>query len=196
MRVKTSMFCSLSRNAHWQEWLLKHTPDLHEDLLKTLAKGSCHANKEKMIGHLVLIKQRGLVSEFEKLIRERFPYVEDKEGSTSTPQKKREKIIPLSQPRGIVDLNKHKIFKAYHPHILSYPAKIIIVGKSRDDVRRRVYNFIRSKISVDWIIVEDRAYVEYFFEQHRETAAKIKAEEREIAQYRRKNNLADGVHET
>ena len=188
------MFCSLARNVHWQEWLSRYAPDLHIDLLKTLEGSSCKANKNKMIGILVLIKQRGLSAEFEKLIVDKFPYIEDRE-ATKQQAKSNMRSLAVTPPPS-EDFNKHKVFDVYCPHILTYPGKLIILGKDKDDVRRRVYNFIRNKIGVDWLMIEDRVYIEYFFEQNRETIAKVKPEDREIARYRRKHNIPDGLNET
>ncbi len=203
MKIKTSLFCAMARNVRWQMWLKEQAPDLHDDLIKTLAGNSCKANKNKMMQILVMIRERHLIEKFEAFVRSEFPYLEDKpprlakipdqissSSTTRKPPPSLDKVIDLN-PEEEAAVNKHKVFKSYRPHTLTFPCHLIVIGKNKEELKKRALSFTRNKIGIDWIIVEDRVYIEYFFEQHRKTLEKIKPEDREIHQYRRKNGLPD-----
>ena len=192
MKIKRSLFCTMSRNQEWQKWLSNKAPDLLKELLETLEKRSCRANKEKMSQILVALMQRGLTDEFEQLVHERFPWLEDKppklmENIKVHSTTKRERPITLS--REVIEKDIHGVFGVYKPHLLTFPGKMIIQDPNPESLQRRVQIFTRNKIGVDWLIIGDHAYIEYFFPQYRQTMEKVKPENREIAQYRRKKGL-------
>jgi len=191
----------MSRNIRWQVWLKNLAPDLYADLMKTLDGNSCKANKEKMMQVLVALGQRGHQTTFEEFVRSDFPYLEDLpprivagNALPNLPVKKKEEKIFNMTPEEEEAVNKHKVFKMYRPHALTFPCHLIIIDPNKEILKKRVMTFIRNKIGIDWIVVEDRAYVEYYFEQHRTTLAKMKPEEREIYQYRRSKGLPDGTN--
>jgi hypothetical protein len=169
--------------------------------MKTIKGNSCKANKDKMMQILVAIRERNMIEKFENLVRSEFPYLEDRPprlvNSIPKPNCFKKKLTP---PEKIIDLNpeeemavnKHKVFRSYRPHTLTFPCRLIIIGRNKEELKKRALTFTRNKIGVDWIIIEDRVYIEYFFEQYRKTVEKINVEDREIFQYRRANNLPDG----
>ena len=141
---------------------------------------------------LVALRQRNLIDKFEQLVRERFPWLEDKppkivENIQVRMPTKKEK--PLTISREPITADKHGVFEIYKPHLLTFPGKLIVRDPNPKSLQRRVQAFIRNKIGVDWIIIEDQAYIEYFFPQYRKTWEKLKSEDREIAQCRRKRGL-------
>lgn len=207
MRIKFSSFCGLSRNPDWQSWLQGIADDLHYDLMQTIrsSKG-CRANSKKMydIYHALYSKNKG--KEFESFMRRRFPYMvlEGEKSPQPAPKilAKRKPDPKLIQHRGheaatdrsarehYEKLNKHKIFKSYRPDLMVFPQKMILVDKP-ENLYNQVHRFIKNKLAADYIIIEDRAYIEYFEPRFASVVDKIPREKREIWVYRQKARQAD-----
>lgn len=86
-------------------------------------------------------------------------------------------------------LNKHGVFKIYNPGILTFPSKIILIDDDKLRLVRRTRNFVKNKYGVDYLIIEDRAYIEYFNLTHRNIVKQINPKMREINIYKRANHL-------
>jgi hypothetical protein len=199
MNIKTNSFCAISRNSDWQAWLRETAPDLLEDLLKTInGNKGCKANSAKMVEVYHALYQRGHGTKFEDFISRRFPYIV--EGQTrvqhldKTPASKApppptnlptKKVITQYTPVDFEALNKHKVFRSYRPDILSFPQKHIIIDQP-DRLTHLVHEFAKDKIGVDYIIIEDRAYIEYFESRHGATVNKVERSTRDIYIYRQK----------
>lgn len=198
IQVDQGRFCTLSGNKDWQEWLKKEDSELYLDLMRTRMSGKgCNANKEKMRQIYSMIYAKGKGESFEKLIHQRFSYLiidsgtRNKEQSIS--QTKNENLAKISIPPKILaptnaeNLNKHKVFASYKPSILSFPKKMIFVNSNKNQLEAIVKHFLKDKASFDYIIIDDRAYVEYFNLENQEEADKIPKESREIYKYRMAN---------
>lgn len=195
MDIREGTFCGLARNPEWQKWLLEIAPDLHAQLLDTLEHSrGCHTNRDKMLEILSVLKIREKMPEFEQLVRERFPYVEDKKSGIKAKLNKKQQKFTTQRPIPTTR-DEHGVFKIYKPHLLTFPAKIIISDKDRNSLERRLFHFIRNKIGVDYLIIGNRAYVEYFFPQYRATLEKMSADDREIAKFRRLKSLPPDAKE-
>lgn len=201
IQVDQGRFCTLSGNKDWQEWLKKEDSELYSDLMKTRMSGrGCNANKEKMKQIYSLLYAKGKGESFEKLIQQRFSYL-----MLDNDVKNKDALIakvPLQQPKPVSqvkipprilaptnteNLNKHKVFSSYRPNILSFPKKMIFVNSNKDQLEAIVKHFLKDKTAFDYIIIDDRAYVEYFNLENQEEADKIPKESREIHKYRMAN---------
>ena len=192
MRIKTSSFCGLARSDDWQAWLKSKAEDLYQDLIRTVkSRKGCRANTNKMMDIYYTLYDRKLGSQFEGFISTRYPWmVERTNRPTPTQVKETVKKVKLQgldkkPPTNYEELNKHKVFGVYRPHILNFPQKLIIVGNP-DSLFNEVHNFMKNKIAVDYIIIEDHAYIEYFEPKYAKIVDRIPRETRDIYKYRQK----------
>lgn len=185
MKLKISHFCGLSSASDWRAWLKSTAPDLYDGLINGSKKG-CKANQEKMIEiHKALI-DRGLQSKLNDFIRQRFPYVIAEDSAATLKLMKQAAATPTQPIVGhIEEMNKHQVFRSYRPDILSFPHKYIIVGNPAN-LKERVKSFAFDKVGVDYIIVEDHAYIEYFLKRYSDVVEKIPQEDRDIWIYRQR----------
>lgn len=191
-KIKQNQFCALSKNSNWQEWLRSNAIDLYYDL-KDHLKGStsCNSNKKKMIKIRKALHDKGLDKELLKFLKVFYPTILtpilDNSSSDHSDTK-----IKTSKPE---DLNKHKVFGAFFPGILVFPHKFIIADFNRDNLMKRLRRFIKNKLSIDYIIIGDRAYIEYFEPRYSKEAAQIDDEDREIYQFKKKHGLTRNVYD-
>ncbi|MEM3097469.1 MAG: hypothetical protein QXU32_01950 [Nitrososphaerales archaeon] len=128
---------------------------------------------------------RGLGDKLIAFIKERFPYMVQTIPDQQPNVVKDKPPLPHKQLTHIEDLNKHGVFAHYRPDLLTFPQKYIMVGEP-DKLPDMVQQFIRDKVGVDYIIIDNTAYIEYFHKKYSDIAAKINPEDREIAIFRRK----------
>lgn len=188
--IKTSAFCGLSRSDDWQNWLKVVASDLHQDLLSVVSAGKgCRANTNKMMDIYFELNKRGLEPQLITFLKRRFPWIV-KDTEQVQPQRVLKPIAKKTQlveqqPRDWNALNKHNVFMLYRPDILSFPQKLIIVDEPAL-IYGRVQAFIKNKLAVDYIIVENYAYIEYFDAKYAAVIDKIPRTARDIYKYRLK----------
>lgn len=191
MEIYTHSFCSISRNDDWQAWLKATATDLYTDLSKTLSsKSGCKANSNKMQEIYSKLYTRGLGPAFEDFVTRRLPWLV----KTQTGQPKTHKPITVQKPAPkekstipaeFAKLNKHKVFESYNPNLLTFPQKLILTGDS-EQLYPRVQLFCKDKLAVDYIIIEDHAYIEYFLPKFTSIIDRYPRNNREIFKYRQK----------
>lgn len=178
MRVKNGQFCSISKKKEWQEWLANIDEDLY-DMLMTVVneRRGCRTNKEIMMKIYRLLYERGHGADFEQFIDNHFPWmIESRRNHISS------KICKVRSSTNCKEINKHKVFKSYRPDLLTFPHKLILV----DDVNvieERVKAFVADKILIDYIIIDDHAYIEYLQPKYADLIDEIPMEAREIHTY-------------
>lgn len=173
--------------------------------MHTRAAGrGCGANREKMKHIYNQLYVRGKGQEFETFIRKRFTYLIAGEGPAKKAKPNQVQGNPefrpanarrfrqptrVHVPTNAANMNKHGVFKSYRPHVLTFPKKMIFVNQDPRQLQAIVQNFIKSNgyVGTDYIIVEDRAYVEYFEAAHIEESKQVPKESREIYQYRQQH---------
>lgn len=67
-------------------------------------------------------------------------------------------VSKQAAPAAVKDSDE--IFENYNPDLLTYPRRIIFEGEA-SELRSKVQSFLVDKIKSDFVIVGDRAYVEY-----------------------------------
>ena len=77
------------------------------------------------------------------------------------------------------------IFIHYNPIVLTYPRRIIFTGPSRE-LQKKVREFIIDKIKSDYIILGERAYIEYLKKIDEMIMNKIPLSNWQIAAYRQR----------
>lgn len=184
MNLRISEFCSLARNKKWQEWLLNYNKVLYDDLMNTLTnvKGGCKKNTAKMIEIRNTIKKDGNDEVLFQFLKTNFPTVLDR----SVVRKRSKNTNPDKDISG--PTNKHSVFKSYNPGLLTFPQKKIIADSNPASLQKRVRKFIANKVKADFIIIEDRAYIEYFLPRFKKEAEEFPEEMREIYLWRKQKH--------
>jgi len=189
--IKTSAFCGLSRSKDWQNWLEETAPDLHASLMTTVGSAvGCRANSNKMMDIYFDLNKRGLEPQLITFLKRRFPWIIKGEKPTQQPSI----VFPTQRvqnyPKDWASYNKHGVFGVYRPDILSFPQKLIIID-SPDRLMQRVQHFAQDKLAVDYIIIDDRAYIEYFDSKYAMIVDKFPRDSRDIYKYRLKIQHAE-----
>ena len=169
MELKTGLFCRIAREAPWQEWLGVHSSDLLAELEYTIEKHGCGEVELCMVKIMNALKAQGLEPQLVAFLMRRYPYIL-KSFKTESP--------------------KHKVFEFYNPNVLTFPHKIVMRNNDPDKLEEMVNKFTKDKCGVDFVIVEDCAYVEYFNPKHRDIADKMPVATREVYRYKQARKSA------
>ena len=182
MRLRLSSFCAISRNDDWHKFLSENAPDLLKELTEFLRTSTgCRDAKTKMIEIYKKLYAANAGEKLEGFIRSRFPYIIEQDD-----QPKRRAV--RREPRKIiVPSNKHGVFKSYKPGILTFPHRHILADSDTKRLLEQVKIFIRDKVSPDYIIIGDTAYIEYLLPKYKDVADQIPEHAKEIEQYRLRN---------
>lgn len=202
LRLHYSKFCGLARTPEFRTWLKSTSSDLEDYLAQASPVGGCKARADRMVHVYNRLYETGKGEIFENFIKERFPYVIDKNvGASIDPHKYMTAIqkkvapapIPSIQSEAGKALDIHGVFKIYKPDILTFPQKRIIVNSDRTQLDAQVNTFVMDKFGVDTLIIGDRAYIEYFEPRYKEVVSKIHPEKRDIYQYKQRNKNANHI---
>jgi hypothetical protein len=173
---RTDQFCALSTDQTFHKWLEDVDKEVYAGLQVHLKRNpGCRANKEYMKMVRRQLSANDLNDELIKFLRDYFPTV----------------LKPIIEPRennkiDLSELNKHGVFRIYRPHILTFPHKYIIVDSDLEQLKKKIVEFIKDKIGTDYIIIEDRVYIEYFEPRFKEEAETVPREVREIWLYKKR----------
>ena len=182
--LRKDQFCSISRNIKWQEWLYSVAPDLCEELKIHLKNSrSCKSNREKMIEINDKLVNRGLNSVLISFLSKNMPYIIKKTEDEHTTNRS----IIISRYDDVA--NNDGVFLSYNANILQFPQKVIIENKDSRQLLIDIKKFLKDKIGFDYIIIGNRAYIEYFKLKYDKESKLISRESREIFQYRIKHNI-------
>ena len=184
-------FCGLGRRPEFKEWLKAQSPEMYT-YLQSGAIG-CKARAERMTHIYNKLYELGKGTEFENFILDKFPYVIDRGKDVKPVLNPRKHMTAKVNKRPVVQpqranteaLNKHNVFRTYKPDILSFPQKRIIINENRKQLEAQVASFIQDKFGVDHIIVEDRAYIEYFEARYKNVVEKVPQNKRDIHLYKK-----------
>lgn len=172
-KVKIDKFCSLAHSPSWQAWLYHFDANLFSEFTKKIrASRGCSQNTDIMIDTLKDIDKD--ISGSDKLL----------------------KFLRLNYPYMLVDdvddvkddIINDEIFEHYNPDILTYPHRLIIAG-SKQDLLNRIQTFSENKLRVDYVIVDDKLYIEYLNNNDGNISSKIPKSNWKIASWKLKHDL-------
>jgi hypothetical protein len=185
-RVKTQQFCSLCREMRWQSWLNSVAPDLYKALVDHLSYSrSCRANHQAMVEIINKLEQRKIIEKMVQFLIKEYPYAVEE---------MKDKPKPPSASRVLDRIDDQNVFLVYRPNLLTHPQKLVMENEDRPALHRDIMNFIVDKVSCDYIIVGNRAYIEYFKSKFSMESQKIPYNSREIYKYRLKRGLAPDAY--
>jgi len=178
--IKYTQFCGVVREKNFQLWLGHISPDLYQDLIDHLKKStSCKSNIVKVKQLEKEIEKLGLTSKLIDFLTKHYPLTISNEN---------EEIKPDTN---ITLENDKKVFSFYNPRLLTFPQKMIFTSTDSKKLTETVKQFISDKVNCDYVIIKDKAYVEYFHRKYSQEARSISKSSREIFKYK----LREGIHE-
>lgn len=177
-KINSNEFCYLAKSEIFLTWLKSLNADLHTDLIRFLMSGNgCAENRAKMYEVLqVIVKNRQWALSLESFLLKHFPamIVGDK-ASAAAPRRLTKEVE-----------NKHNVFTYYDPSLTTFPRRIILSG---DDLRKKVGDFCARQFYCEWIIIEDRAYVEYIQPDASIQKSDIPEKNWQIRAFKKKSNI-------
>lgn len=180
-KIKTRQYCSLAKEQLWQSFLYTVAPDLHDDLVNHLSTStSCRSNTIKMENIQASLEARKLLPRTIEFLKKEYSFVieEIKESFDDKDLVFKGKIIYTDASQNI--------FKNYNHNLLTFPQKVIIENDSDIGLRCDIAGFIKDKLNVDYVIVGNRAYIEYFKIKYSNESKLIKSEDRDIYKFKNK----------
>jgi len=180
LKINIQEFCSIARNKKWHKWLRSNFPKMADELEAVVYgdKPGCSKNKTAMLTIYGKITASSKLKEFEKFISKEFPAAVVGNGPKIF---KNEEIINIDSP------NKHGVFKSYKRHVLTFPQKLIIENANEVELKKKVEEFIKDKFRPEYVIIEDRAYIEYFLSKYKDAASDFPSDEYEIFLWRKRS---------
>lgn len=187
MRIDVNSFCSLSRATDFQDWLKSVAAPLHTELIEHLKLGkSCGSNKNKMRVIYDKIKLGGLDNKLKDFLKSTHPNMLIAEQPTVAAETNKIEVTAE-------EANVHKVFPIYKPGLLMLPQQGIFIDNEYEPVMNQVMNFLKNKISTDYIVLKSNlywhGYVEYFDRKFVDEIEKVKKENRPIAIYKAKHGI-------
>lgn len=184
-RIRTQQFCSLSQEQLWQSWLQSVAQELYEELMAHIKKSnSCRSNHLKMTEIYAELEKRKLVELMIEFLRKEYP-------NTVEEVQKMGEIKPRSSSSTKVSTSRDQdVFVYYKPGLLTFPQKMILENNDPTDLERDVHNFLIGKIGGDYIIIGNRAFIEFFKLKYAKESKEVSMTQREIFQYRLKHGLS------
>lgn len=182
-RIHVKQFCTLSNDYKWQGWLQSVSPTLHRELMQHLAQSkSCRSNQEKMQEIQKSLDGSNKLPAMIAFLKREFPQMIE--------EIREEKDGPAPIKSTIVSgLEKNEVFSHYNPNLLTFPQRMVLENKDPEALKRDVKEFIVGKVGVDYLIIGDRAYIEYFKLKFIREASQVPITSRELYKYRLKKGL-------
>lgn len=184
VRVKLDQFCALSSSAKWQAWLFRYDVALYNELADHLrsGRGGCKGNRDKMIELIGKIDSSpGGSLQLETFLAQEYPFILEKSTDLapvvqSVPRPVVQSIprpVVQSVPASVISVSRSVPFELRDRHVLTFPHRRIFEGRDSVALHREVIEFLRDKARADYVLIGDRAYVEYVPKEHAGIAYKI-----------------------
>ena len=182
MRIRIEQFCNLSTNNTFQRWLWAYDPDLYKELTNHLkvSKG-CGSNREKMTVLIGKIEARpggrNAVIEF---LRTNFPAMLDQDNiheSSISDKQIESTVIPSDVPF---------LFNGVQ---LTFPRRIILHHPNLGVLQENLKNFIKDKLRIEYIIIGNKAYIEYVPVSHARVLNQIPEVNWQVPKFKRSHGL-------
>ena len=167
MKLVLSQLCNLSISQSWHNWLYDFDKNIYTHFIQMMRDAkNCSDNKKVMLKIVNEIRR----SEDAAIFYE---------------------YLHLNHPLAITghryDNAVNQVFKDYDPNIKTYPKRIIMSNDNEKILLNRVRSFTRNKICCDYIIIDDKAYIEYLDNDELEVIDSIPNKNWLIAAYRKNN---------
>jgi hypothetical protein len=133
--------------------------------------------------------KEGKLVDLVKFLLVEYPITIDKDGDID---EKAPEIISTPGPqrsRYLTKIDNDVVFKHYNPHMLTFPQKLVMQNSDLKQLELDAKDFITGKLNTDYIIIDDKAYIEYFKLKYQDESKKIPKDKREIFLYRTKTNI-------
>lgn len=168
MKVKIRQFCSLATSPSWQAWLFHYNNDIYTKFIKSLREShGCTDTRELMQELLIEIQNGGGGVELFEFLSKHYPYMIESDNNEN------------------IEDGYDDIFVHYNPKILTYPRRLILTGEKRE-LLKRIKEFLLDKIKSDYIIIRNKAYIEYLEKCDAALVDEIPIENWMISKYRQK----------
>ena len=188
-QILHNQFCALAKETRFQKWLESISPQLYSELIEHLKTATgCKASTQKMQEIQQKLQVMDKATQLVNFLRENYPTtiirLED--------QKPKEEVGEILKGKSksptlfLTKIDNATVFKHYNPNLLTYPMKAVFMNEDVNALRRDVKKFMADKIDIDYIVIGNKAYVEYFKIKHEEEAKLVPKQRREIYQYRLK----------
>jgi hypothetical protein len=89
----------------------------------------------------------------------------------------------------MVTAHDQDVFEHYNPNLLTFPQRIIIKNDDPEGLKRDVNDFIINKVGVDYLIMDNMAFIEYFKLKYSAEAKMVALESRELYKYRQLHGI-------
>ena len=151
MRIRVEQFCNLSTNSQWQAWLYKYDSVLYQDLINHLrTTRGCSHNREKMVELMGVIESRsGGQNAIMEFLKSSFPSIIDYDGE----------VVSSAIPVTVAPFE-------WNGTQLTFPRRIILQHVDVNVLLENVKSFISDEIRVEYVIIGNKAYIEYVPSSH------------------------------
>lgn len=141
MNLRISKFCSIATSATWHTWLFSIDRAIYQRFIKRLhiSKG-CSQNNDIMLDILKDLKASGYYDQLMDYLNNQHPDIVIKPN-----------IVTKT-------LSEDPIFGYYNPSLITYPRRIILSGSDLESVAK---SFVSDKLAFEYIIFNNRAYIEF-----------------------------------
>ena len=167
MKLVLSQLCNLSISKSWHNWLYDFDKNIYTNFIQLMRESkNCSDNKKAMLIIVNKIKEGQDAAMFYEYLH-------------------------LNHPLAITghkfDKEVNRVFEDYDPNIKTYPKRVIMSNNNKKALLNRVKSFARNKICCDYIIIDDKAYIEYLDNDELDIIDNIPNKNWLIAAYRKNN---------
>jgi hypothetical protein len=140
MKIKTELFCSLASHPKWQDWLKNTTDEIYQIFIDRFSKSTgCSNNARIMMEILPLLKAAGLEAILFSFLGDYFPNI----------------LINDDEEESILPVEKYFYVKS-----ITYPRRTVIEADT-SSLNDELMKFLNGKIQYEFLIIRNRAFVEY-----------------------------------
>ena len=177
-KINSDEFCYLAKSELFLTWLKNLDAKIHASLIEFLMSGQgCTANRNKMYETLqTIVHNHQWAIALESFLAKNFPamIIDDTKPAATG------RVISREAE------NKHKVFTYYDPALATFPRRMIFVG---DSLEKKVRDFCAKQFFCEWIIIEDRAYIEYIQPEAAAHKPNIPEKNWQIRAFKKKSKL-------
>ncbi len=139
MKIRVEKFCSLATARDWQTWLYHYDQQLYAEFIAKLRQArGCNDNRKLMVEILEAIDDRGDGPRLSEFLRSNYPRL----------------IIDERVP------DEKEWDKLFGTNVLTFPHRKILSGSGKQ-LTNLIKQFLSDKINYEFVVKDDKAYIEY-----------------------------------